>query len=457
MIDTIVLRFHGITNRYHNDKLNSHYDLAKYLDKPKEDSEIHYTKAYNLKFIEKLPNEYKVDYIKYGNGELKTFLKAHRAKLEVDSSHYLCTYVINWQRDFIEFNFSIPKFLYGNNVGQFVNTISDKDYFAGVSYKFEHQMEKVYERFISFLRYFSRSLFGEIKIDWYRVELNRIDFCFNQFFKTKEEAFEYLEYQKKLNIVRERTESNALRGGAYNTGISYITKKWSFKIYHKGSEYKGQKGDKKKHEAMNEMYGKQIFDTKELQKLADKILRYEITFRSSRMSEIFRRKIFRKNSQEYKSQLRMYRHISSKTRSGSEFLIPLDKNGNRTKKQEEIVEYRRTCTKEEEKQYISFKKHLQSRNTFYIKCSQETNDHNRKFNNKKYHSNLDAEISTDLFYELIKEFRKMMLQFKVSKKDDITAWEHKINEYNQTLRQKKKPLKTFLKWIANFLQKKKNH
>lgn len=189
-----------------------------------------------------------------------------RGKLHIASSTYDLSYKYNVQQDTVDFEFSIPKYLYGTNILQFVNYF-DQDYQAQ------------YNKLMHFIRTFADKHFIE-KIDLFDLFLNRIDLCYNQFFASKFDALKYLNEQKQLLAKYERNSKN--EGVSFGTSLTYVTKRYSFKIYHKGTEFK--KHDKVKLANKNPT-GENI---EYLQEVSDKILRYEITFRKAQIDYLFR-------------------------------------------------------------------------------------------------------------------------------------------------------------------------
>src|SRR4051812_44971312 len=117
MIDTIILRLHGV---------RKHRSVIKSLD-------LLNTKGYttsqgkvNPKEVMRLRNMGITDTgeilsIMRMNGTGEFLLKTKVAKHVNASNHYAFTYFVNYTQDYIEFNFSIPKYLYGSNVVQFVD------------------------------------------------------------------------------------------------------------------------------------------------------------------------------------------------------------------------------------------------------------------------------------------------------------------------------------------------
>jgi len=218
-------------------------------------------------------------------GDTNKILPLHiHTKMKIPSSHYTLNLRPNFERDFIEFNFSIPKFIYSTNVFQFID-------------RSNHSPEYSFDKLLHFLHEFFSKYFTVIpeKKD---IEINRIDLCYNQIFNTKENALRYLEEQKNINIVNARSDSNKftafvendeLTGKQTNSSIMYVTKNYSFKIYHKGTEF-----------AKNDL--KQLLNANplnlhlgEISDLADRILRYEMTCRKPLFNYLIDRVLEPKN------------------------------------------------------------------------------------------------------------------------------------------------------------------
>ncbi len=113
----------------------------------------------------------------------------------------------------------------------------------------------------------------------------------------------YLEYQKKLKKKYARNEEGVLNNYA-KASLMYVTKRYSAKIYHKGSEYK--KNDLKEHLKYNKQKNRQYFKTDLIQAFADRTLRYELTIRNSQLNYLHKHYIFRKNCKTWKSMYRNY-------------------------------------------------------------------------------------------------------------------------------------------------------
>lgn len=226
-------------------------------------------------------------------------------KVYLPSSHYLLAWSAQSLKNYIEFNFSIPKLIYGTNVIQFIRHLNENqgnDFFDfSRQCKMSKNMTDTYDRLIFFLKRFfilfcqwsEKDYTGKdclFSVDQKDVEINRIDICFNQIFDTEKEALDYLELQKDLRKKYEKDNSKSSRG--WKTSIWMRTDRYTAKIYHKGTEY--ATNDLKHHLKINKTAKRQVFDIKSLQALADRTLRYEISFKNAYLSYIFKTKLFRK-------------------------------------------------------------------------------------------------------------------------------------------------------------------
>lgn len=248
MIDTIVLRIHNI------DKYKIIYEQFYRPEKKKGQ----YTQA----LVDSSTGELKqVDYVhQLIYHDTDRFLPLmHRSTNYIASSHYNLSYLVNQQKGFIEFNFSIPKYLWGTNIMQLVNI-------------YDQSADLVFTELMAFLQTFFKDVLFEIPLAD-DVEINRIDMCYNQFFATKDDALAYLSEQGKMLVKFARSSKNKFR--TYDTSIMYVTRRYSFKIYHKGTEF--EKNDYRELVKRNP----KNYNLQELKDVADTILRYEMTFRNS--------------------------------------------------------------------------------------------------------------------------------------------------------------------------------
>jgi len=237
------------------------------------------------------------------------------------SSHYKVIFWINKHKNCITFSFSIPKYFYSHNIAQAVCNANERD-FNFTNFNVETQIDLGFRRFHQYIDTFFANEFPTCKIHNSCIELRRLDFCFNQIFKSKGMALEYLELQRNVRKKHMRDEST--KSNNYKTAIFYFNDSYSVKIYHKGSEF--QKNDRQELERINS-YGKMNFDCQYLQEFSDRILRYEITIRPQYMSYLYNANIFRKGSSQFSTWKKMYNKVKNRNKQveRQKFWTELDK------------------------------------------------------------------------------------------------------------------------------------
>lgn len=400
MVDTIVLRYHGILSTTQNDLLMLKVMELQGLDKPPivfsvpEHNELYRAMVkYKGRFFHKVVHKSKQgimitdmeegEYLKVANskvmqgfehireimrfedqGKVKEVNMRINGKFSFPSSVSSVVYTINENAGFIDFSFSIPKYLFGHSLAEFIP--------QGGSGKFSQDYERImkqksmlYDRLIKFIKKFNNDLQQmfelECELNMNYIEIRRLDLCYNQHFDSKAEALNYLEQQKKL--VRVKSTKTANRSETFDSSLTYITSSGSyFKIYHKGTEYSQSNGDLKKHQKFNEKYleflgkkkdsvplydieklkevngwigskakdeifkiddslrdqynklGKVIknitpFDVLFLKAEMDKVLRYEVSLRGDWFDYTYKRKIFRKDCEYHQRAVETYDYV----------------------------------------------------------------------------------------------------------------------------------------------------
>jgi len=224
--------------------------------------------------------------------ERMSFLTRH-----MPSSNYKVRYIVDYTSDQFTIEFSIPKYFFGTNVLQTVDNPLHKDFqvYSSERSAIQFQLDLVYDRLKSYIKKFFEIEFPYCIVFYEKIQINRLDLCYNLVFTTKEAALQYLECQKLLKKKRLREETTTRN--SYNTAIFIRNANYSFKIYHKGEEY--SKFDRKQHEKIFNKGGKGqlFFDIESLQALADRTLRFEITHFSGYMSKIFNSTVKTLNSE----------------------------------------------------------------------------------------------------------------------------------------------------------------
>ena len=306
MIDTLIIRIHNLRQytKLIETIRNSSCNEGVILNQIVDPSGIDFKQNY-LQIVENI----------YTDNEDKRNVRM-RDKVYLPSSHYKLSWLADARKDFLEFNFSVPKLIYGTNVIQFIkhfDEYQDNEFFDYSRQQgWAKNMTDTYKRLIKFIKLFldmrctweettieGKSLFKTV--DLKDVEINRVDLCYNQLFETKEKALDYLELQKLIRKkgLREDTINNK----AWKTSVWVQTTNYVAKIYHKGSEY--AVGDRKEHERINRYNKAEIFNVDKLQDISDRTLRYEISFKSNYMSYIFKHKLFRKDC-KFHNELKKY-------------------------------------------------------------------------------------------------------------------------------------------------------
>jgi hypothetical protein len=224
---------------------------------------------------------------------------------KLESSHYQLAYCIKESQDCILFNFSIPKLLYGTNVLQFVRHDFQLDYEERFGNYLKLALNDAYADLMKFFKWWFQYEFTDIPINFREVEITRIDFAYNQVFDSKSECFRYLHLLKKIKPPYLRETGD--RQENYHTSIFYKNRQFSFKIYHKGTEYAAK--DKTEHSRINHDMKREYFPREILQDFSDRILRYEITIRSSFMSRVYTQHLFRKDVPEWKELLADHNYL----------------------------------------------------------------------------------------------------------------------------------------------------
>jgi len=186
-----------------------------------------------------------------------------RGKYSINSQSYNIVFKINPNAGYIDFQFSIPKYLYSHSLAQFIPQINSKAFYKNshLHHGFNFQKKNLYSRLIKFIDFFFLELCTKFKIDtlpnYEYIEINRIDLCYNQYFENKEIALMYLDHQKKIH--KKSSNKQSKNDNNYNTSLTIGRSKGNyFKIYHKGSEYVSKTGDYKKHKEINMNHWKNL-------------------------------------------------------------------------------------------------------------------------------------------------------------------------------------------------------
>ncbi len=422
MLDSICLRVHNLQ------KNDVFIDSIIRMDSGLKVSESVIRKSDHETFL-------KVKYLDFLHEQKN--LVMYKGTFTEPSSNYNLTYFINVQNDYCEFNFSIPKFIYGHNIAQFIPHQNEL-MFNWVKYKMDNvreQVEPVYKRLIQFIEKFFNWIYPACfelgALSKKDIEIARLDFCFNQFFQSKQDALNYLQYQKRLkkNFTRENNKG----AQTYETSIFYSTERYSVKIYHKGTEYK--KKDRKEHEKINKQMSlshlPKIFNVQVLQDVSDTILRYELTTRRTFMSYLYRHNIFLKNDLLWKSFEKNYlllksidQRIETAIKKNDEVKISL-----LTKKKYQLPKYVTHSAN-------VYEKVMNTDVKFFIAIDRQDLLTNQNFDNaidinSKNHVVCNrVKFDFNIFVLLYKKFIEFFNDFQIKEKVHLNDFTNRIKAYN---------------------------
>jgi hypothetical protein len=296
MIDTIVIRLHGANqqktsnlDKIASENLNTsiqkvpeHFDLYSKLLQYKGKS-FSLVKTYNKELhsnttlndeeflsshTSNVVNEHYLSLNKqkfiYADHEKEHNLNV-RGKYSLTSQSYDVIFKININAGYIEFSFSIPKYLFGHQLAQFIPQINSKEFLKSTykNHSFDYQSKLLFNRLTLFIDHFFNDLCNKFKVDMLPnheyIEIFRLDFCYNQYFENKKLALLYLDEQKKIHKKKSFKKSKVLSEDSttknFQTSLTIGRSSGNyFKIYHKGSEYTSKNGDYSKHQKLNEYH-----------------------------------------------------------------------------------------------------------------------------------------------------------------------------------------------------------
>lgn len=373
---------------------------------------------------------------------------------KLTSSHYYLTWScpLGKNANYVEFNFSIPKLLYGTNLVQFVQHATENSVLwdAEQAKGFDFNVDATYKRFRKFVRLFFEKQFHFTgsKVDMKDVEVRRFDICWNQVFNSRSDAMEYLSYQKE--VKKKFARANKKGRKSWDESVFFSTRDYGAKIYHKGSEYKSKHGEKKHHQEINKKENRKVFDVDALQEFADRILRYEITFRSAYMSKIFRNKVFRRKSESWQKKMKKFRRIRRVESYATSRTLSDEKKKLywRVWMGEDVPGHKR-ITKTDKAFYEWWKLMKERRLNFCVDVDEETQALNvgrghlflgledPKYIDKEHgfaRVPYSAKFGRGIIRECFEIFRSFKDQFEIKETAYISTTQKKIHDYNKSVR-----------------------
>lgn len=251
----------------------------------------------------------------------ETTRKTHKTEA---SSHYKYIIHADPPSNTVDVEFSLPKFKYGTNVFQLVPGLMnprftyDTDKLSSV---YKVASPDAWFELIATLKECLFKMAGGFEADLTGSRLMRIDLCWNQVFDTPKGAMEYQDRQRLVKKKYWRKEKNIsyYSNEEGSTDIFFGNKKYAFKIYHKGPEF--AKNDIKELRRVKALDKKgnvvAANNVEQIQEFANRCLRYEMTFRSEKISEIYVAQFYRSKDRNranalYKRLLNLARNLENK-------------------------------------------------------------------------------------------------------------------------------------------------
>ncbi len=439
MVDTIVLRVHD---------LREHAELAKFINQyfngtSKNTIYLSPEESDNIRSSETMDAKTFIDYF-WNSKTGGTHIVRYKSQEKINNSgHYYFHVFENIDMDYLEINLSIPKYLFGTNILMLCEHIWDKNFQFSVNSSLDYNLKRTYDLLSSFLhKFFEREFIFDGIVNYSKVEINRIDISFNQVFHDKEYALEYLNYQKRLRKKNLRSDSNSYR--AYETSLMYISKRYSVKIYHKGTEY--AKHDRKEHERINKLKGREYFDIEGLQQFADKMLRYEITFRDTMLSYLYNHKVFRKDCTIHKGRYEIYKKVESQIHKNDIISDKINSFKLESPKNKYIENHPYiVIDKNDMVIHKKISRFLNRNRQFLMKVGPEVTDFNSKTSSLPFDPR--AFFSRELFKECARFFKSFLKDFHIKEKPSECVVSDRIDEYNSK-NYSKLPKNEMLKFYA---------
>ncbi len=175
----------------------------------------------------------------------ETFFYPVSGKVQTSSSDYHTNFRVNENQDAIEFTLAVPKYFYGHNVAQYVPNVDSKRFKENpFSIRdFYGQINILHSRIVEFIYTFFNDLSELLDMpslqsfDIRKIELKRIDLCYNQLFPSYAMAQDFLRSQRKFYKSRTRSDSQVVQDRDTSLFYRHSVDGFFFKIYLKGDEF----------------------------------------------------------------------------------------------------------------------------------------------------------------------------------------------------------------------------
>lgn len=426
-----------------------------------------------------------------------SFLRGFRYQKRLESSDYNINGRIPSAFDRIQFEFSIPKYLYSHSIAQFVPHTSSQRYKNNISivHMLNFQLDLLLKRLSEFIIGFLHDFALNYKIDFYPdledIQIKRLDICYNQICVSKAHAFDKLEAQKKIYKTKLRSDSPVHKDEKTSLYYRKSDNTFFYKIYHKGSEFMKSKNSdfkrlmnfnkefiednycdelanqflqiqkkylepKKKYDVsnsfaiyeysiVNEINHKYVEAFEEimpykcyfLKNEADKIIRYEMQISDSYMSSIYKRKIFKANTKYDYYKKRYNRVLRYKS-----YL-----NEHRISTAQQYLK-KHSLIKRDFEIYDILHRSILKKHNFFLSTSNNLKIHETKYNSgdvfyekrgQKYYAKEfnEATLTKELLKEVVKLFIDETKHFQIKEFAELNTYIDFLDSYNKEAKLKK--------------------
>jgi len=237
---------------------------------------------YIVPFLKRLYSDYEYQSETVNSSDRVTQMNLRKIRYKDKERHYISGKIYRGSRNYgIKFNinsidrnvtleWSVPKWVYGSNLFEFIDY---SDVFA-TSWEYQSKWckDNLIEHIADILNFISDQSLDKF---YQNVTISRFDFCKNIYFSSRaslDEFFESLRSKKK----KYAHDYNDVREYGKKQTIMYVTDSFSLKFYKKGDELQ------------RESFVYDMAKNKRLKAVADRCLRFEVSFRNQKLSYIVR-------------------------------------------------------------------------------------------------------------------------------------------------------------------------
>jgi len=428
----------------------------------------------------------------------EVYYHAVKGNTRTGSHDYRAKFYISENADAITFELSVPKYIYGHNIAQFVPNVESKRFYNAPWswYEWRTQVKNLRQRLIEFVFTFFNDLSVTLQLpsvmnfDMSCVEFKRLDLCYNQIFPDNAWVLDFLDCVQQVKWGRVRKNTKVVSSYEHSFAYRHSVDGFYFKIYSKGHEF--QKHDfprllketeqfaednreglypvlkeifakhfpqaYKKHggkvEDLMFQYYRQYakvhnaersfcyafekhfpFKMAFLLDEAMKVLRYEMSFTSTYLSTLYKREIFRAKCPHWRKLKHSYQKIKQYDLLLSQGSINQAKN----------FKLRHLLTSKDRQLHDVYDRSLHKKHKFFPLACEKQIKHESAFHdvagisfgkNFKIQENEAAYFSDEMFELIFKKFREEIEAYQIKEVKPVQSILLTIDEYNKKVDEK---------------------